>query len=44
MKPYGLCDICKKHPAQIWVGRTSAASCKDSKCAEENKLKLQLEN
>ena len=35
MKPYGLCDICKREPAEIWVGRTSAASCKNSKCVDE---------
>jgi len=35
MKPYGLCDICEDQEAIIWVGRTSAATCKNSKCVDE---------
>lgn len=35
MKPYGLCDICKKEPAERWVGQTSSATCKNSKCIDE---------
>lgn len=35
MKPYGLCDICKQRDAEMWVGRTSAATCKSSDCVDK---------